>query len=79
MKHLYLFHLYLLFKLSSMQNKSIRELEIRNKTGANIIAMKRGDGEYEINPSPDSLMFPDAKLFVLGTQDQVTRFKAIIH
>lgn len=63
----------------SMQNKSIRELEIRNKTGANIIAMKRGDGEYEINPSPDSLMFPDAKLFVLGTQDQVTRFKAIIH
>jgi len=62
----------------SMRNKSIRELEIRNKTGANIIGFKTAGGEYVINPPPDTVMQPDAKLFVLGTQDQVNKFKEIL-
>lgn len=62
-----------------MHNRSIKELEIRNKTGANIIGMKRADGEYIINPHPDTVMYTDSKIFVLGTQDQVLKFKASIH
>ena len=62
----------------SMQNKSIRELEVRNKTGANIIGFKAADGEYVINPFPETIMMQDAKLFVLGTQEQVSRFKEIL-
>jgi voltage-gated potassium channel len=62
----------------SMRNKSIRELEIRNKTGANIIGFKTDAGEYVINPPPDTIMMPDAKLFVLGTQEQVMKFKDIL-
>ncbi len=61
-----------------MRDKSIRELEIRNKTGANIIGFKTADGEYVINPPPDTVMQQDAKLFVLGTQEQVNRFKEIL-
>jgi voltage-gated potassium channel len=61
-----------------MRNKSIRELEIRNKTGANIIGFKTADGEYVINPPPDTVMQPDAKLFVLGTAEQVSKFKEIL-
>ncbi len=64
---------------ANMQNRSIRELEIRNKTGANIIGMKQSNGEYIINPAPDTVMLTDAKLFVLGTQEQVMKFKASIH
>ena len=63
----------------SMRNKTIRELEIRNKTGANIIGMKTAEGEYIINPPPDTLMRSDAKLFVLGTQEQVLLFKKNLH
>jgi voltage-gated potassium channel len=63
----------------SMRNKSIRELEVRNKTGANIIGFKTPDGEYVINPPPDTVMMQDAKLFVLGTQEQVMRFKEILN
>lgn len=63
---------------ANMRNKSIRDLEIRNKTGANIIGFKTSDGEYVINPPPDTIMMQDAKLFVLGTQEQVTRFKEIL-
>ena len=61
-----------------MRNKTIRELEIRNKTGANIIGMKTRDGEYLINPDPATPMLPDTKLFVLGTQEQVMQFREII-
>lgn len=61
-----------------LKNKTIRELEIRNKTGANIIGFKKGDGEYVINPSPDTLMQEDSKLFVLGTQEQVTKLLEIL-
>ena len=61
----------------SMRNKSIRELEIRNKTGANIIGFKTADGEYVINPPPDTIMMQDAKLFVLGTEEQVTKLYEI--
>jgi voltage-gated potassium channel len=62
----------------NMRNKTIRELEIRNKTGANIIGFKTSQGEYVINPPPDTVMMPDAKLFVLGTQEQVMLFKDIL-
>lgn len=62
----------------NMRNKTIRELEIRNKTGANIIGFKTVDGDYVINPPPDTVMLPDAKLFVLGTQEQVSKFKTIL-
>jgi voltage-gated potassium channel len=62
----------------NMRNKTIRELEIRNKTGANIIGFKTAQGEYVINPPPDTIMMPDAKLFVLGTSEQVLRFKEIL-
>ena len=61
-----------------LKGKTIRELEIRNKTGANIIGLKTGDGEYIINPDPDTVMKPDAKLFVLGTQDQVTKLLQVL-
>ncbi len=61
-----------------LKGKTIRELEIRNKTGANIIGFKTGDGEYVINPEPDTVMKPDAKLFVLGTQEQVTKLLSIL-
>src|SRR5437868_10006847 len=43
----------------SMKNKSIRDLEIRNKTGANIIGFKTAMGEYVINPAPDTIMQQD--------------------
>ncbi|HKR04630.1 MAG TPA: potassium channel protein [Bacteroidia bacterium] len=61
-----------------LKNKTIRELEIRNKTGANIIGFKKGDGEYIINPEPDTVMQQDSKLFVLGTQEQVTKLLEIL-
>lgn len=59
------------------QNKTIRDLEVRNKSGANIIGFKTAQGEYVINPSPDTKIIPDAKLFVLGTTEQIIKLKEL--
>jgi len=58
--------------------KSIRELDIRNESGANIIGMKREDNSYLINPLPEILLTPHDRLFVLGTKRQVERLRKII-
>ncbi len=61
----------------AFQNKTIRDLEVRNKSGANIIGFKTGKGEYIINPSADTIIIPDAKLFVLGTTEQITKLREL--
>lgn len=58
-----------------LRNKTIKDLEIRNKSGANIVGFKKGNGEYVINPSPDTQLIPDGKLFVLGTPEQIRKLR----
>lgn len=62
---------------SQYQNKTIRDLEIRNKSGANVIGFKTASGDYVINPSADTVIIPDAKLFVLGTTEQINKLKEL--
>ncbi|MCF8298787.1 MAG: potassium channel protein [Saprospiraceae bacterium] len=61
----------------SMINNTIYDLGIRKKTGANIVGFKTPDGEYIINPTPDTKMLPNTKLFVLGTPEQINLMKEI--
>lgn len=56
---------------ASLAGKSIRELDIRNTSGANIIGLKREDNSYMINPVPDTKLHSSDKLFALGTRTQI--------
>jgi voltage-gated potassium channel len=58
--------------------KSIRELDIRNKTGANIIGLRLPNGEYVINPPPDTLVNSDSKLILLGSEKQIQQMRKLI-
>lgn len=62
----------------ALKHKTLKDLEIRNKSGANIIGFKTAMGEYIVNPSADTRIFPDAKLFVLGTADQIEALKQLL-
>lgn len=53
------------------QNNTIGELDIRGKTGANIIGFKTASGDYVINPQAHQKMTEHSKLIVLGTKEQV--------
>ena len=61
-----------------MRNKPIREFAIRRKSGANIIGMKTAQGELIMNPSPDTKLIPESKLFVLGTIEQIDDLKDLL-
>ncbi len=56
-------------------DKTIYEIGIRKKTGANIIGFKTIDGEFILNPSPNLKVSKGSKLFVLGTPEQITNMK----
>ena len=60
-----------------LQNKTISELDVRNRSGANIIGFKTAQGEFVINPSPETKLIPNAKLFVLGTSEQIKKLREI--
>ena len=63
---------------SCFEGKSIRELDIRNESGANIIGLKRIDSSYIINPLPEILLSSSDKLFALGTKNQLARLRKIL-
>jgi len=58
--------------------KTIDELRIRKMTGVNIIGYKTPDGHYILNPKPETLLVPGAKLFVLGNPDEIKLTKKIL-
>jgi voltage-gated potassium channel len=60
------------------EGKSIRELDIRNESGANIVGLKRSDNSYIINPLPEVMLSSTDKIFALGTKTQIGRLKKIL-
>lgn len=62
----------------TLKNKTLKDLEIRNKSGANIIGYKTAGGDYVVNPSADTQVIPHSKIFVLGTPEQIKALKLIL-
>ncbi len=62
----------------TLKNKTLKDLEIRNKSGANIIGFKTAQGNYIVNPSAETKIIPQSKLFVLGTPEQIQKLKEIL-
>lgn len=62
---------------SEFLNKPIVEIGIRNKSGANIIGFKKASGDLIINPTKDTKLEENSKLFVLGTLKQIENMKNI--
>jgi len=59
-------------------NKTIRELDIRKTSGANLIGLKNAQGLYTFNPSPDIVISSKDKLFVLGNYEQIKKLKSVL-
>ncbi|PJJ60212.1 potassium channel family protein [Hymenobacter chitinivorans] len=55
----------------SYQGLSIRELDIRSRTGATVIGLKHSTGEFTVSPSADIRPGPGDVLLVLGTDEQI--------
>ena len=53
------------------RNKSIRDLEIRKNTGANVIGFKQEDGSFLVNPKPSQTISENTSFILLGTKKQL--------
>jgi voltage-gated potassium channel len=60
------------------EGKQIKELDLRNRSGATIIGLRRADRSYVMNPSHSYVLAVTDKLFVLGTVDQIKRLREIL-
>jgi voltage-gated potassium channel len=55
--------------------KTIRELRVRDETGAIIVALRKRDGTFDTTPSPDELVEPGDVLIGVGTPDEIRRLE----
>ncbi len=57
--------------------KTIRDLDLRKKTGCNVIGYKDVDGEYLVNPEADQKLIPKSKIIVLGRPEQIQMLNSV--
>jgi voltage-gated potassium channel len=61
----------------SGQEKAIKELDLRRKTGCSIIGYKSPDGEYIVNPEPSMILRKGSKLILIGRPNQIENLKRV--
>jgi len=63
--------------LKKLQNKTLEELQIREKTGCNIIGYRDDKGKQYINPEARRELSANGKLIVLGTRENIKKLNRI--
>jgi voltage-gated potassium channel len=58
-------------------NKTLLDLDLRNKTGCTVIGFKTSDNEYIINPEASMKLVPNSNLIVLGRPSQIQKLQQI--
>jgi len=57
------------------QNKTIKQLDIRKKTGVSVLGLKQSNKEFIFNPNADTVITNEDVLIILGTQSDINSFK----
>lgn len=63
---------------SPLVNKSIAEAEIRQKSGATILAIRKADGAFNLQPLAGSRIEKGDILVVIGTEDQLELLEKMV-
>ncbi|MGB5379158.1 potassium channel family protein [Muriicola sp.] len=58
---------------------SLRDLDLRRKTGCTIIGYIEPNGNYIINPEADLPLQPNSKVIVLGRPEQIRKLNEMFH
>jgi voltage-gated potassium channel len=57
--------------------RSIRELRVREVTGAMIVALRKRDGTFDTTPTPDALLGVGDVMIAAGTPDELRRLEEL--
>jgi len=65
--------------MAKVDNHSLRDLDLRKKTGCTIIGYIEPNGNYIINPEADLKLQPQGKVIVLGRPEQIKKLNDMFH
>lgn len=65
--------------MTKIDNHSLRDLDLRRKTGCTIIGYIEPNGNYIINPGADLKLQPQGKVIVLGRPEQIKKLNEMFH
>jgi len=57
--------------------RTIKDLDLRHKTGCTVIGYKGSDGEYIVNPEAETRLVTNSKVIVLGRPEQIQKLNSI--
>lgn len=60
-----------LFNTTRVVGRTIKDLDLRKKTGCTVIGYKDENGEYTVNPEAELPLAPNSKIIVLGRPEQI--------
>lgn len=61
----------------SKQARTIKDLDLRHKTGCTVIGYKGEYGEYIVNPEADQKLLSNSKIIVLGRPEQINKLNTL--
>jgi len=61
---------------NASEERTIRDLDLRKKTGCTVIGFKDDKGEYIVNPEADTKLIPGSKIIVLGRPEQIQKLNS---
>ncbi|MEW4925644.1 potassium channel protein [Algibacter sp. 2305UL17-15] len=62
---------------NSKKARTIKDLDLRKKTGCTVIGYKDENGEYTLNPEAELILAPNSKIIVLGRPEQIQDLNSI--
>ena len=57
--------------------ESIRDLRVREATGAMIVALRKRDGTFDTTPTPDAVLGVGDLMIAAGTPDELRRLEEL--
>ena len=61
----------------TITKKTIKDLDLRKKTGCSIIGYKDPQGKYTINPGANLIIEANSKIIVLGKSEQIQHLNSL--
>ncbi|GAL72637.1 potassium channel family protein [Jejuia pallidilutea] len=66
-----------LFNTKKVVGRTIKDLDLRKKTGCSVIGYKDENGEYTVNPEAELHLAPNSKIIVLGKPEQIEELNSV--
>jgi voltage-gated potassium channel len=63
---------------ASCRHVAMSDLHLRARTGVNVIGHRDKNGNYHVNPAPDTILAPDESFIVLGSEEQLEKLHRML-